>query len=84
MLFQKHSIDQDEDAQYSAVGYCFGAPFVLDLAARGDIVAGKLTYTLLEIPLLTHRILGAIAHPAFLTEDHFKNIKSKLAFLSSF
>ncbi|PBK70258.1 hypothetical protein ARMSODRAFT_1036433 [Armillaria solidipes] len=40
-----------EDVQYSAVGYCFGAPFVLDLAAR------------------------AIAHPAFLTEDHFKNIK---------
>ncbi|KAK0430812.1 Alpha/Beta hydrolase protein [Armillaria borealis] len=49
-----------EDAQYSAVGYCFGAPFVLDLAARVDIVA------------------GATAHPAFLTEDHFKNIKKPL------
>ncbi|KAK0209976.1 Alpha/Beta hydrolase protein [Desarmillaria ectypa] len=46
-----------QDAQYTAVGYCFGAPFVLDLAASGDIVA------------------GAIAHPAFLTEDHFRNIK---------
>ncbi|KAK0471283.1 Alpha/Beta hydrolase protein [Armillaria novae-zelandiae] len=46
-----------EDTQYSAVGYCFGAPFVLDLAACGDIVA------------------GAIVHPAFLTKDHFKNIK---------
>ncbi|KAK0439999.1 Alpha/Beta hydrolase protein [Desarmillaria tabescens] len=43
--------------EYTAVGYCFGAPFVLDLAASGDIVA------------------GAIGHPAFLTEDHFKNIK---------
>ncbi|KAG7439924.1 alpha/beta-hydrolase [Guyanagaster necrorhizus] len=52
-----------QDAQYAAVGYCFGGPFVLDLAARGDIVA------------------GAIAHPAFLTEDHFKNINKPL-FLS--
>ncbi|KAK0229341.1 hypothetical protein EDD85DRAFT_912570 [Armillaria nabsnona] len=43
-----------EDVQYSAAGYCFGAPFVLDLAAR------------------------TIAHPAFLTEDHFKNIKRPL------
>ncbi|PBK70277.1 alpha/beta-hydrolase [Armillaria solidipes] len=49
-----------QDAHYTAVGYCFGAPYVLDLAAQGDIVA------------------GAIAHPAFLTEDHFKNIKKPL------
>ncbi|KAK0493465.1 Alpha/Beta hydrolase protein [Armillaria luteobubalina] len=52
-----------QDAHYAATGYCFGAPYVLDLAARGDIVA------------------GALAHPAFLTEDHFKNIKKPL-FLS--
>ncbi|KAK0196137.1 Alpha/Beta hydrolase protein [Armillaria mellea] len=52
-----------KDSQYLAVGYCFGAPLVLDLAIRGDIVA------------------GAIAHPGFLTEDHFRNIKKPL-FLS--
>ncbi|SJL14164.1 related to dienelactone hydrolase [Armillaria ostoyae] len=46
-----------KNSQYAAIGYCFGAPFVLDLAIRGDVVA------------------GAIAHPGFLTEDHFRNIK---------
>jgi len=29
-----------EDAKYCAVGYCFGGPFVLDLATTDDIVAG--------------------------------------------
>ncbi|KAJ7328948.1 Alpha/Beta hydrolase protein [Mycena albidolilacea] len=48
------------DSKYCAVGYCFGAPFVMDLGATDDIVA------------------GAFAHPGFLTEDHFKNLKRPL------
>ncbi|KAJ7472043.1 dienelactone hydrolase [Mycena latifolia] len=41
-------------------GYCFGAPFVMDLGATGDIVA------------------AAFGHPAFLNEDHFRNLKQPL------
>ncbi|PPQ80615.1 hypothetical protein CVT24_002707 [Panaeolus cyanescens] len=48
------------DAQYSAVGYCFGAPYVLEAIATEDVVA------------------GAFAHPAGLTEDHFRNVKKPL------
>jgi len=51
------------DSKYCAVGYCFGAPYVMDLAGTDDIVA------------------AAFAHPAFLTEDQFTNIKKPL-FLS--
>ncbi|KAJ3516032.1 hypothetical protein NLJ89_g1379 [Agrocybe chaxingu] len=49
-----------EDAIYSAVGYCFGGPFALDMAATDDVVA------------------SAFAHPAFLNEDHFRNLKKPL------
>ncbi|KAJ7853703.1 hypothetical protein B0H14DRAFT_2758047 [Mycena olivaceomarginata] len=45
------------DSKYCAVGYCFGAPFVMNLACTDDIVA------------------AAFAHPAFLNEDQFKNLK---------
>lgn len=48
------------NAKYFAVGYCFGAPFTLELASTNDIVA------------------AAFAHPAFLTEDHFKQITKPL------
>ncbi|KAI0696879.1 alpha/beta-hydrolase [Cerioporus squamosus] len=41
-------------------GYCFGAPFVMDLLAKDWVTA------------------GAFAHPAFLNEDHFRNIKRPL------
>ncbi|KAJ7725180.1 Alpha/Beta hydrolase protein [Mycena metata] len=51
------------DSKYCAVGYCFGAPFVMDLGATDDIVA------------------AAFAHPAFLNEDQFKNLRKPL-FLS--
>ncbi|KAG8219214.1 dienelactone hydrolase family-domain-containing protein [Butyriboletus roseoflavus] len=33
-----------ETTKYTAVGYCFGAPFVLDLAAEGSIVAGAIAH----------------------------------------
>jgi dienelactone hydrolase len=49
--------------KYTTVGHCFGAPFVMDLAATDFVVA------------------AAFAHPAFLTEDQFKNLKKPL-FLS--
>ncbi|CAA7266419.1 unnamed protein product [Cyclocybe aegerita] len=49
-----------EDAIYSAVGYCFGGPFALDIATTDDVVA------------------SAFAHPAFLNEDHFRNLKKPL------
>ncbi|TFK23739.1 alpha/beta-hydrolase [Coprinopsis marcescibilis] len=45
-----------EDGIYTAVGYCFGGPYVLEAGATEQIVA------------------GAFAHPAGLTEDHFKNL----------
>jgi dienelactone hydrolase len=33
-----------ENTKYTAVGYCFGAPFVFDLAAKGAIVAGAIAH----------------------------------------
>jgi len=48
------------NAKYSAVGYCFGGPFALELATTNDVVA------------------AAFAHPAFLNEDHFKQITKPL------
>ncbi|KAF9235043.1 dienelactone hydrolase family-domain-containing protein [Melanogaster broomeanus] len=33
-----------ETTKYCAVGYCFGAPFVLDLAADGFLVAGAIAH----------------------------------------
>ncbi|KDQ51147.1 hypothetical protein JAAARDRAFT_41412 [Jaapia argillacea MUCL 33604] len=48
------------DTKYSVVGYCFGAPHTLKLAASDEVVA------------------AALAHPAFLNEDHFRNIKQPL------
>ncbi|KAJ6510712.1 Alpha/Beta hydrolase protein [Mycena sanguinolenta] len=48
------------DSKYCAVGYCFGGPFVMNLAGTNDIVA------------------AAFAHPGWLTEDHFKNLKHPL------
>lgn len=38
-------------------GYCFGAPFVMDICATDKVKA------------------GAFAHPAFLNEEHFRNLK---------
>ncbi|KAN0087421.1 Dienelactone hydrolase family domain containing protein [Tylopilus felleus] len=49
-----------ERTKYVAVGYCFGAPFVLDLAAEGSIVR------------------GAIAHPGFLEDSHFRKLNRPL------
>ncbi|KJA22048.1 hypothetical protein HYPSUDRAFT_139718 [Hypholoma sublateritium FD-334 SS-4] len=49
-----------QDAKYFAVGYCFGGPFTMNLAATDKITA------------------AAFAHPAFLSEDHFKNVKCPL------
>jgi len=48
------------NAKYSAVGYCFGGPFALELATTNDVVA------------------SAFAHPAYLNEDHFRNITKPL------
>ncbi|KAL0057822.1 hypothetical protein AAF712_015522 [Marasmius tenuissimus] len=50
-------------AKYSAVGYCFGGPYAMDIAASDFAVA------------------AAFAHPAALTEDHFRKVKKPL-FLS--
>lgn len=33
-----------ENTKYCAVGYCFGAPFVLDLCSDGSVVAGALAH----------------------------------------
>ncbi|KIJ54241.1 hypothetical protein M422DRAFT_154039 [Sphaerobolus stellatus SS14] len=48
------------EAVLEKYGYCFGAPFVLDICATDKVKA------------------GAIAHPAFLNEDHFRNLKQPL------
>ncbi|KAG5640483.1 hypothetical protein DXG03_008342 [Asterophora parasitica] len=52
-----------EETQYFAVGYCFGAPFALNLAVTDKVAA------------------AAFAHPGFLNEDHFSNLRQPL-FLS--
>ncbi|KIK62008.1 hypothetical protein GYMLUDRAFT_42443 [Collybiopsis luxurians FD-317 M1] len=48
------------EAKYCVAGYCFGAPYTMELAADDAVVA------------------AAIAHAAFLNEDHFRNIKKPL------
>ncbi|KAI0714565.1 alpha/beta-hydrolase [Earliella scabrosa] len=53
------------EAVRARYGYCFGAPFVMDLLATDWVTA------------------GAFAHPAFLHEDHFRNIKKPLLLSSS-
>ncbi|OBZ68577.1 Protein AIM2 [Grifola frondosa] len=45
------------ETKYNAAGFCFGAPYAMDLVATDWFSA------------------GAWAHPAFLNEDHFKNVK---------
>ncbi|KAE9984811.1 hypothetical protein EG328_008212 [Venturia inaequalis] len=52
-----------EGVRFACVGYCFGAPYVMD-ALAGDLCE-----------------VGAFAHPAFLKDHHFENIKKPL-FLS--
>ncbi|EIW63762.1 alpha/beta-hydrolase [Trametes versicolor FP-101664 SS1] len=48
------------DKKYVCVGYCYGAPYVMDHVKKDWITA------------------GAFAHPAFLSEDHFKDVKKPL------
>ncbi|KAJ6555234.1 Alpha/Beta hydrolase protein [Mycena sp. CBHHK59/15] len=43
------------DTKYAVVGYCFGAPYVMNALAESATVA----------------CVGAFAHPAFLRESHF-------------
>ncbi|KAI0652751.1 alpha/beta-hydrolase [Trametes meyenii] len=49
--------EQYGSAKFFTVGYCYGAPYVMDLV-KGDWITA-----------------GAFAHPAFLSEDHFKDLK---------
>ncbi|KAI9069681.1 alpha/beta-hydrolase [Trametes sanguinea] len=48
------------DKKYTCVGYCFGAPFVMQYIKTDWILA------------------GAFAHPAYLNEDDFKEVKQPL------
>ena len=60
------------------LGYCFGAPFVMDHLATSDWVIAGMTYRFPPfLRVMTGYPSGAIAHPAFLNESHFQNIKSK-------
>ncbi|KAJ7625893.1 dienelactone hydrolase [Roridomyces roridus] len=45
------------ETKYAAVGYCFGAPYVMDALSESSSTA----------------CVGAFAHPAFLNESHFIN-----------
>ncbi|PSN69951.1 alpha/beta-hydrolase [Corynespora cassiicola Philippines] len=50
-------------ARFACVGYCFGAPYVCDqLSGEGASICE----------------VGAFAHPAFLKEHHFRNLKRPL------
>ncbi|TID14090.1 Protein AIM2 [Venturia nashicola] len=49
-----------EGVRFGCVGYCFGAPYVM------DALAGELCE------------VGAFAHPAYLKNHHFENIKKPL------
>lgn len=55
--------------KYACTGYCFGAPYVLESLSPGPNG---------EPPLCT---AGAFAHPAFITEKHFREVEAPL-FLS--
>jgi len=52
--------DFGKNAKYFGIGYCFGGPYALEVAATNNVSA------------------AAFAHPAGLTEDHFKNAKQPL------
>ncbi|KAH6903414.1 hypothetical protein BKA70DRAFT_1300910 [Coprinopsis sp. MPI-PUGE-AT-0042] len=58
----------------SCSGYCFGASPIMELAATDKIVAGT---SLLATLMNSHRtaLVAAFAHPALVTEDHFRNVK---------
>ncbi|KAG9315938.1 dienelactone hydrolase [Chiua virens] len=58
-----------ETTKYVAVGYCFGAPFVLDLATEGSIVAGAVAHP----GFLEERHFQALNKPLLLScaEDDF-------------
>lgn len=60
-----------------ATGYCFGAPFVMDVGGTDDIVAGALAMIVIVYPSVKyiHKLLGAFAHPGLLTEKHFQDLK---------
>jgi len=53
----------NDETKYASVGYCFGAPFVMNTLQSGTMVTA-----------------GAIAHPAFLHESHFKNCAKPIFF----
>jgi dienelactone hydrolase len=59
----------NQDTKYACVGYCFGAPYVCESLSPGPNS---------EPPICS---AGAFAHPAFLKERHFTNLKAPL-FLS--
>jgi hypothetical protein len=59
------------------LGYCFGAPFAIDLAATNLVVAGMCFLAALRRHITWVFGPAALAHPAFLSEDQFKNLKSR-------
>ncbi|KAG1742663.1 dienelactone hydrolase family-domain-containing protein [Suillus paluster] len=57
------------DTKYCTVGYCFGAPFVMDLCSNGSVVAGALAHP----AFLEERHFEKLAGPLILScaeEDH--------------
>ncbi|KAJ7908790.1 Alpha/Beta hydrolase protein [Mycena leptocephala] len=50
------------ETKYAVVGYCFGAPYVMDALSESSPTA----------------CVGAFGHPAFLNESHFKNCAKPL------
>ncbi|KAJ7910094.1 dienelactone hydrolase [Mycena leptocephala] len=54
------------ETKYAVVGYCFGAPYVMDALSESSSTA----------------CVGAFGHPAFLNESHFKIVPVKPLFLS--
>ncbi len=57
------------DTKYACIGYCFGAPYVMESLAPSSVGAKPACFA------------GAFAHPAMLKESHFRNVQSPL-FLS--
>ena len=49
----------------------------MELAATDKIIAGTLADSLFVWKSIQFASVGAFAHPAWLTEDHFRNIKSE-------
>ncbi|KAF5349712.1 hypothetical protein D9756_008941 [Leucocoprinus leucothites] len=71
------------DKKYTAIGYCFGATYALDMAGTDQVVAGKVDTSLSLYYQAQSYSTAGFAHPGPLTEDQFRNVKNPLLILAA-